>query len=249
MRIGLVADVHANLAAWDAVMEALEQERIDRLVCLGDLVGYNADPESVVASVRARCDVIVAGNHDREVEGASTRGTSSAARHALAWTHETLSTETSTWLARLPARVIDVEAGFTAVHGCYLNDTYVSGYVTETMLPANLEKIADPAAALPNLAFCGHTHVPLAGWLASDVVRAHVAGEVRWPKRAHAVLVNPGSVGQPRDGDPRASFAVVDVDACTVRWRRVAYDVERTAAAIRAAGLPEELAARLCEGR
>lgn len=249
MRIALVADIHANLAAWEAVVEALETEVVDRVVCLGDLVGYNADAEHVVASVRACCDVVVAGNHDREIDGASTRGTSSAARHALAWTQQTLSANASAWLAALPARVVDAGAGFTAVHGCYLNDTYVTGYVTETMLAANLEKIADPAAALPTLAFCGHTHVGLAGWLASDVVQARGVGEVRWPKRARAVLVNPGSVGQPRDGDPRASFAIVDVGTSTVRWRRVAYDVERTAAAIWAAGLPSELADRLREGR
>lgn len=249
VRVSVIADVHANAAALDAVLEAVARSATERLVCLGDLVGYNAEPAQCVARLRAAAAVVVAGNHDVDVaRGSTCAGTNAGARAAQEWTRAQLDGAERAWLGALPAIACD-RAGFTAVHGCYLNSTYYTGYVTTTMLPANL-RAAAARPERPRVALCGHTHVPMLGWLDGDeCAEPRWAGTLRWPASAAAVLVNPGSVGQPRDGDPRASFAILDLEARTAELRRVAYDVERAARAIVAAGLPETLAARLREGR
>lgn len=249
MRLALLADVHANLSALDAVLDAIERERVDATLCLGDIVGYNAQPAEVVGRLRSRPDVIVvAGNHDRDVLRAPMAGTSSQARRVSTWTRDVLDEEARAWLAALPHR--HVSAAFVGVHGCYLNDAHVSGYVTDTMLEYNLRAIQ--RGGYPKLAFCGHTHLPMLGVLRGEQgvdLRLGRDGEASWRGADEVVIVNPGSVGQPRDGDPRASFAIVDVERRTVTLRRVAYDVERTIAAITAADLPRSLGERLRDGR
>ncbi len=250
MRLALIADVHANLPALEAVLEALSGLRFDRLLCLGDLVGYNAQPSECVARVRAAAHDTVAGNHDVDVTLARpAAGTNAAARVAQEWTRARLAPDDLAWLAALP-RIVTLPGRAVAVHGCYLNDTHVSGYVTGTMLEANLLAV-ESKPAWPRVAFCGHTHVPMCGWLeAGGAVEARLDGQtVRWPENARAVLVNPGAVGQPRDGDPRAAFALIDLEARALELRRAAYDVERAARAVVDAGLPVELAERLREGR
>lgn len=251
MRLALISDVHANLPALEAVLEAVERLRVDRLICLGDLVGYNAEPSECTLLVRARADVVVAGNHDRCVTaGAIEPGTTTQARRAQAWTRARLTTTTLGYLSALPSHVIDHRAGYVAAHGGFLGDAFESGYVTSTMLEANLRAIAG-RERWPRVAFCGHTHVAMCGLLAPDeaVLESPLRGRVSWGRDARAVLVNPGSVGQPRDGDPRASFALVDLSLRTAETHRVSYDVERAAAEVLRAGLPSELAARLKEGR
>jgi predicted phosphodiesterase len=249
MRLALIADVHANAPALEAVLDALAGVRIDRVVCLGDLVGYNAEPASCIATVREAAHVVVAGNHDLDCARSETTvgGTSPLARQVQEWTRSQLSADDRAYLAGLPA-IVEDPAGFVAVHGCYLNTLYYTGYVTNTMLEANLRAIA--ARGGPPVGLCGHTHVPLCGWLVDgSCIEPLFFEEVRWPTSVEAVLVNPGSVGQPRDGDPRASFVVLDLDARTAEVRRVAYDVDRAVATILAAGLPSELGQRLREGR
>jgi diadenosine tetraphosphatase ApaH/serine/threonine PP2A family protein phosphatase len=218
-------------------------------VVLGDVVGYNAMPEATVQWLRDKDPWVVAGNHDRELDRARPRlGTRAAARAAQAWTREQLSDESLTYLRGLPNRHVE-SSEFVAVHGCYLNDEHTYGYVTSTMLGDNLEALRR-RADWPRLAFCGHTHMPLLGWCRGDDRFEHVP-EARtwWPKDADAVLLNPGAVGQPRDGDPRASFAVVDTDDCWVQIERVKYSTRAAAEAILSSGLPPELGARLEEGR
>lgn len=249
MRLALIADLHSNLAALDAVIDDLSGEGPDAVVCLGDLVGYNAEPEETVARLRGLTTRIVAGNHDRDVaRSVAAPGTHSVARLAQTWTAERLGPAGSEFLRCLPAILVESDR-FVAVHGCYLNDTYFTGYVTSTMLEANLAAVR-ARASWPRVAFCGHTHVAMCGWLhAGAVTEAPRTPEVAWPRNADAVLINPGAVGQPRDGDPRAAYAIVDLVACSVRFKRVSYDVRLTAARIHQAGLPAELADRLLEGR
>lgn len=248
MRLGVIADVHANLAALEAVLEDCQSQAVDRLVCLGDLVGYHAEPGACVERVLAAAHVIVAGNHDVEcARGLSLAGTHSVARQVQDWTREQLGGRSLAALAGLPNLVR--EPGLVAAHGCFLNDVHYTGYVTSTMLPYNLQAVAAREDWGP-LALCGHTHVPLLGWLdAEGCQEPRFEGEVRWPATAQAVLLNPGSVGQPRDGDTRAAYAVVDLAERRARLRRVPYDIERTLSALRAAGLPESLGERLKEGR
>lgn len=250
MRVAVFADVHANARALDAVLEALEREQPDASLCLGDVVGYNAEPAEVVARLRTRERlVVVGGNHDRDVFHEPAPGTSTSARVVSTWTRGQLDEAALAWLSSLPTK--HVTEHLVGVHGSYLHPSHVSGYVTDTMLEPNLRAVLE--RGYPRLAFCGHTHVPMLGALRGGegvtiALRPH--HEVSFGSRAtDVVLINPGSVGQPRDGDPRASYAVVDLEARSVRLERVRYDTAAAAAAVRGAGLPEALAARLEEGR
>jgi diadenosine tetraphosphatase ApaH/serine/threonine PP2A family protein phosphatase len=250
MRLALLADVHANLPALEAVLEDVAAQGVERCVCLGDLVGYNAEPAACVTRVRAQVTLVVAGNHDVDcVRNDSLPGTNAVARQVQAWTRAQLDLEALDYLAGLPNVACD-PAGFVAAHGCFLNSLYYTGYVTGTMLGANLAAVA-ARPEWPSVAFVGHTHVPMCGWITAqgEVHEAPARGHLRWPSSAPAVLLNPGSVGQPRDGDPRAAYGVFDPEAGSFEFRRVRYDVEASAAAILAAGLPAVLAERLREGR
>lgn len=246
MRLALLADIHSNLAALEAVMEQVERLGVDRTVCLGDIVGYNAEPRECIELVR-RMDIVVAGNHDREtLSGLSKPGTNATAQFIQHWTRAKLGPSEIDYLERLPNRFIDDD--FVAVHGCYLNDIHTFGYVTSTMLEANLKAVRQ--RGFPPIAFCGHTHVAICGWLEGEHCQEPKAqGQVCWPARADVVLINPGSVGQPRESDPRAAFAVVDLEARTVDFHRVEYDIQRTVSAITRAGLPPSLGERLRAGR
>lgn len=248
MRLALLADVHANLPALQAVLAALADASPDVLVCLGDLVGYNAEPAACVDLLKARGVQVVAGNHDLDV-ATSTRsmGTAGVAAAVQDWTRAALGEARCQELAALP-RMLRVSPDAVAVHGSFLNETHVTGYVTSTMLEKNLHALRGRWSS--RVGFCGHTHAPMIGWLDDDGVReVHPTLEVEWPEHAEAVLINPGSVGQPRDHNPWSSFAIVDLEARRVRFERVPYDVAAATAAIDRAGLPQELAARLREGR
>lgn len=249
MRVAVLADIHANMFALDAVAACLEQLAPDRVVCAGDLVGYNAQPKQVLAWVRAHVDVCVAGNHDVDVVTRAPQvGTSSAARRAQDWTRNRLDDDECAFLASLPPHVRD-DSGLELAHGCYLNTTYYTGYVTLTMLRANLDALAKRGEETI-VGVCGHTHLPLVAWLRADTVtNASLQPSCNWPSQADAVLINPGAVGQPRDGDPRASFALVDLAARRVEVHRCSYDVAAAELAISRNGLPDELGRRLAQGR
>lgn len=249
MRIAVVADIHGNLPALEAVLSAVRGAAVDAVVCLGDLVGYGASPAECVALVQTEIARVVAGNHDWDVaRGRPAYGTVPVARRAMRWTAAQLDSAALRYLARLPNR-LELGPGAIAVHGCYLNDTHVNGYVTSTMLDANLGAVA-ARAPRGTVALCGHTHVPMCGWLAEGECHEHSLREpVQWPADAAAVLINPGAVGQPRDRDPRAAFALVDFGQRRVECVRVEYDVGAAADAIRASALPDALAERLEVGR
>lgn len=249
MKMALIADVHANAPALEAVLAAIAREGVEGVVCLGDIVGYNAMPEACVASVRQYCTSVVLGNHDADVAQSSrAAGTSAEARTVQDWTRDHLSADAHGYLRSLPNKVVASDL-FVAVHGCYLNDWHVTGYVTGTMLEANLHAIVRHDG-WPKIGFCGHTHIPMAGWLEGDrCVEAPPNASHRWPATARAVLVNPGSVGQPRDGDPRAAFAIIDIAERKLVFHRVQYDIAETSDQILAAGLPQHLAERLWNGR
>jgi diadenosine tetraphosphatase ApaH/serine/threonine PP2A family protein phosphatase len=249
MRVAVIADVHANAAALDAVLSAIERVAVDTVVCLGDMVGYNAEPVYCVERIRDEVELCVRGNHDEDVTRADpTLGTSTSARNVQQWTRAQLSEEHRDWLARQPNKLL-INDEIVAVHGCYLNKSHISGYVTSTMLEANL-KVIEEREDLPRIGLCGHTHVPLCAWLTDEGVEERKGvGVTEWPRDARAVLINPGSVGQPRDRDIRSAFAVVDTDRRTVSFERVSYDVARTVEAIERAELAPQLAARLWEGR
>ncbi len=239
MHVAILSDIHANLPALDAVLAALGD--VDAVWQLGDVVGYGPHPDEVVARLREIGATGVRGNHDVAALGIlDVAWFNPAARRAVEWTARRISPETRAWLAALPERA---ELGeMTLVHGSPLDPTWE--YVTTTPdAQANLAAFVTP--------YClhGHTHVPVA-WRADDgrveLVRPSHGSELNLDGRR--LLLNPGSVGQPRDHDPRASALVLDTDAHRVTWHRVAYPIATTQADIRAAGLPDWLAERLASG-
>lgn len=249
MLLAVIADLHANLAALEAVLNEIKIIKPDLILCLGDIVGYNAEPADTIELLKDTTTYVVAGNHDVDTISQNPKpGTNTEAQLVLRWTKENLSTEHLSYLANLPNKII-YSNEFIGVHGCYLNDTHINGYVTGSMLEYNLNAILSKST-WPTIAFCGHTHVALAGWLEHETcIEKTIKEPVIWPKHAKAILINPGSVGQPRDEDCRASFALVDTVKRQITVKRVSYDIERTIDAIKKANLPSRLADRLREGR
>lgn len=238
MRLGLIADVHANLQALEAVLAALGP--VDRLLVTGDTVGYGPDPSDVVALLRERGAVLVQGNHDRAVatgEGLEffhERAADAARLHA-AW----LSAEERDALGALPP--VAVASGLTLCHGS-LRDPLWEYVTTAAAAAATIALSGTPVAC------CGHTHVPALFAAVGQKVRALRPVAEQTYALAAGCLLNPGSVGQPRDGDPRASYAVLDPDARTATFYRAAYRIDETQRRIRARGLPEMFAERLAFG-
>jgi diadenosine tetraphosphatase ApaH/serine/threonine PP2A family protein phosphatase len=246
VRYLILSDLHANQEALDSVVREAHG-RWDRALCCGDLVGYGADPNPVVDWVRAHCSLVVRGNHDRACTGLEDlEWFNPVAKAAAAWTQQALTPQNLAWVRDLPMGPLVLE-DFEVAHG--------SPYDEDEYLAAGDEAAAAFAYLECRLAFFGHTHVQ-GGYIwnqgrveAIPRMSARARGRTIALDAGCAYLVNPGSVGQPRDGDPRAAFALYDSGPSTVTYRRVSYDVERAQRKIRKAGLPLSLADRLGVGR
>jgi predicted phosphodiesterase len=243
MRLAVVSDIHANLAALDAVLTDLEhQPAVDGVWVCGDTVGYGPQPNEVIERLRQRDARAVMGNHDGAAVGVVDVGWfNDAAAAAIEWTAGVLTAESRAYLAALPERL--VEGDLTMVHGSPREPIW--------------EYIASPGIAAANLAafdtthcLFGHTHVPVVHAAADGAVTTHAprAGATE-PLPAGRALLNPGSVGQPRDGNPDSSYLVLDLGAATATFRRVGYDIATTQALMRERGLPRWLVERLAVGR
>lgn len=246
MRYLVLSDIHANLEALEAVLEAARDIPHERVLVLGDLIGYGANPNEVVDRIRALAPhAVIRGNHDKVGAGLEPSDAfNTVARTAIRWTYEALSDDNRDWLAELPAGPLVIDELLEICHGTPQDeDMYVfdDGDVLRSM-----------QAATRRLCLFGHTHVQVGYRLANQSLTLETA-DLRRPLHipiSHGhYLINPGSVGQPRDGDPRAAFAVYDAQAVAVEIYRTHYPVERTQARIREAGLPEALAQRLMIGR
>jgi diadenosine tetraphosphatase ApaH/serine/threonine PP2A family protein phosphatase len=242
MRVAVISDIHANLPALQAVLADLDGERLDAIWCLGDIVGYGPAPNECCALVRERADLCLCGNHDLGVIGALELATfSGEAAAAARWTQGVLAPEHRAWLGSLsPQAAAEQSALFHASPRDPVWD-----YVLSDQVAAEALRLTSAPVVL-----VGHSHVALCIEQADGSVRGGLAPArtetpIAAPPRR---LLNPGSVGQPRDGDPHAAWLLIDFDADRGTFRRVAYDVEATQAAIRAAGLPEVLARRLAHG-
>jgi putative phosphoesterase len=225
MRLALISDIHSNLHALEAVEEAIDAEDVDSVACAGDIVGYGAFPNECCQRVKDMTDHVVHGNHDLAALDRDVSFMNPFASRAALWTNSTLSPESAEFLQSL-----GMECRFTAkgssiavFHG---SPSSVDEYVYENDLS---EQMIAPAKA--DVVVLGHTHVPFVRSIGKTLV------------------VNPGSVGQPRDSDNRASYAVLDVEQGKCVIRRVKYDIESAARAIEKEGLPEILASRLFDGR
>ncbi len=239
MRFAVLSDIHSNLSALEAVWDDLPQ--IDELWVLGDIVGYGPQPNEVIAALQQMGARSVMGNHDGAAIGTVDPGDFNPdAAKAIAWTAGILDGNARTYLAALPE--VRRERAMTAVHGSPRDPIWE--YITSTSVAtANLAAF-DTAVCL-----FGHTHVPIVFQATDGQVTAATARPGDKVGLVGRSLVNPGSVGQPRDGDPTASYLVLDSETATVEFRRVRYDIERTQRAMRTAGLPTRLAERLAYGR
>jgi predicted phosphodiesterase len=243
----ILSDIHANLEALEAVL-ADAQGRYDAILCLGDLVGYGADPNAVVDWARRNVRSVVRGNHDKAGAGEEPLHIyNAAARVALEWTQTQLTPESRGYLQAMPRGPLRLtpddggnERGFDLAHGSPADeDEYLISIGDVSSLRPQLET---------RLTFFGHTHVQGGFMVTRRAVAKIPAKGVLQIEPDHFYLINPGSVGQPRDRDPRAAYVLFDADARTVEYRRVAYPVDRAAGKINGAGLPDMLAARLFEG-
>ena len=241
IRYGIFSDVHSNLEALEAVLQALSAERVDRLLCAGDLVGYGADPVACLERMRGAGVQAVAGNHEWGALGKLPLDWfNEHAQRALEWTAGKLGPQERAYLSELPLTWKDAEV--TLAHGSF-HEPEKFHYVFEPGSAQEcLTRLETP------LGFIGHTHVP--GFFVEEE-----PGQVRFSRSdwrelqpGRKLLVNVGSVGQPRDGDPRAAFCVYDTEQRRVEVKRVPYPVERAQRKIREAGLPGFLAERIAFG-
>jgi predicted phosphodiesterase len=240
MRYAIFGDVHANFEALQAVLEDARANEVTHYVCLGDLVGYNADPVACLELVRAMECPIVKGNHDEQAcEVTDLSYFNPLAARAIQWTRDQLNDEQKEWLKALKfSRLV---RNFTVVHST-LDSPASWGYVL-----SDLDASASFSYQHTQLCFYGHTHVPRA--FIRDTRVHEVAPDTITLEAGKKYFFNVGSVGQPRDQDWRASYALYTPASQTVQWRRLSYDIETAQKKIIAAGLPERLALRLAEGR
>ncbi|HST18806.1 MAG TPA: metallophosphoesterase family protein [Gaiellaceae bacterium] len=241
MRVAVVSDIHGNLHALEAVLADIVREEADEVWCLGDVVGYGPHPNECCALAREHAVFSLCGNHDLAVVGGlDLTDFSGDAAVAARWTRDVLAPEHADWLRSLAAS--GTRSGIEAYHGSPRDPVW--DYVLSDAIA--LESLALTTAPL---VLVGHSHVALGVWLDGDHLdggQADASTEIEWSVRRS--LLNPGSVGQPRDADPRAAWLALDLEAEAATFRRTEYDVAAAQRDSRAAGLPEILAARLAHG-
>jgi predicted phosphodiesterase len=240
MRTAIFGDIHANLEALEAVMADAKLQGVTSFVCLGDVVGYNADPVACLNIIREMNCPTVKGNHDSDAaDNHSLENMNPVAAFALQWTREQLDDDQRLWLKRL--RMVRQVSDYTIVHST-LDQPVNWNYVTN-----RFDAMSNFSYQFTQLCFHGHTHVPKV-YVKSDKVREVTPDSVKIEPNAK-YFINAGSVGQPRDGDPRACYVIYDSESKIIVFRRIEYDMATTQEKILAAGLPEMLAERLAEGR
>ncbi len=252
-RIAIISDIHGNLPALDAVMDELARQGVSEIMCLGDVVGYGPQPDKCLERLAGRCMVAVRGNHeDALLDPTISEGFNPIARTAIEWTRKRL-TPAHTAMLRPMRSVYDHSPYVMCVHDTPVPPS-TTGYVGDPSTAAMAFRGIDAKVCL-----VGHTHVPMAfhtdssrcedklngGDVEATILHEDEEYSLR-PIGRH--ILNPGSVGQPRDGDPRASFGYLDLKAATFTLVRLNYDVERAQREMRRAGLPDLLAHRLAIG-
>ncbi len=246
MRFLILSDIHSNWEALEAVLSSASGE-YDRIVCCGDLIGYGPDPNRVVDWVRENVATVIRGNHDKVTLGAEIlEWFNPVAKAAAIWTLAVLTPENCQYVRQLPKGPLAVD-GYQIVHGSPLDeDEYLFGAEEVEQAFAYLDR---------DLTFFGHTHVQ--GGFTSTRRRLRMISGARWDEESAALdlnpddvyLINPGAIGQPRDGDPRAAYVLYDPDDQYVLYCRQEYDISAVQAKIRRAGLPDILAERLAVGQ
>jgi predicted phosphodiesterase len=240
MKYAIIADIHANLEAFEVVLEDIKAQKCTHTACLGDVVGYNANPKECLDIVRSMNIPCVKGNHDEYCSSDDAlEGFNPHAAEAVLWTRRQLTDEDRKWLRDL--KYLRLVASFSIVHAT-LDMPERWGYVFDKLAAA-----ASFTYQNTSVCFFGHTHVPVA-FIRDSVVRGGTYSKFKVePGRKY--FVNVGSVGQSRDGVAKATYAIYDLDEGSIELRRLDYDIPKAQAKIRAAGLPERLAERLTYGK
>ncbi len=240
MRYAVVSDIHGNLHALEAVLEDIREQVVDNYICLGDIVGYGAYPEECVTRIRDLGFTSVAGNHDYAVLGKiSIEHFNTLAKTTTLWTRENLTSASLDYLDGMP--LVQELGHISVVHGSYYSPELFDYVQTSYDAYLSLSKMHS------QICFIGHSHIPVT-FLQNPFVTYTMSPEVEVPKKGK-VLVNVGSVGQPRDQNPKACYAVYDDDESKIWIRRIPYDVEAATGAISEKGLPTILGDRLKIGR
>ncbi len=240
MRYAVIADIHANLEALEVVLADSKEQKCTHYCCVGDVVGYNANPKECLDIVRSMGMPVVKGNHDEYCSSEEDlEGFNPHAAEAVNWTRKQLSMDDRQWLRDL--KYVRLVASFSMVHAT-LDGPQRWGYV--------FDKLAAAASfTYQNTAVCffGHTHVPVA-FVRDSVVRGGTYSKFK-TEPGKKYFVNVGAVGQPRDGNPKCGYVIYDLNEGTIELRRLDYDIEKAQMKIMAAGLPQRLADRLTLGK
>lgn len=242
--LAIITDLHANFEAMKVVVNWLHQHQIDHIVCLGDIVGYNANPVEVTYLTHQRARFCLRGNHERYVLGEEAKGVKDEKLDVIHWTREQLPGNYIEWLRSLPDYHL-YEGTFLLAHGSPRDpDEYI---YKKDVVKGSLRHMEQYYPGIP-VCFFGHSHLPML------ISRERL--ETRFPEtrtvdldRNATYLINPGSVGQPRDGVPKAAFGVMDLKRWRFTWVRLPYDFETTGERIRDAGLDAQMATRLSRGK
>lgn len=242
MKTAIISDIHANYEALVSVFAEIDRIGVDRTICLGDVVGYGASPNECADLVRSRCAVTLLGNHDAAVTGAmDVAYYYQNARDAIEWTRGQLNDRNYEWLYALPYSWHDGDLGF--YHAAPIMPSGFFYVVQESEAQPHVEILS----RLRKINFIGHAHLTLVFAITDNEPVEVVPAQVT-PDAPAKFIVNVGSVGQPRDRDPRACFAIWDSDARKLEFIRVEYDIESAATRILDAGLDEKFAKRLIAG-
>jgi len=240
MKYAVIADIHANLEAFEVVLEDARSQKCTHYACVGDIVGYNANPKECLDLVRTMGMPCVKGNHDEYCScDDALDGFNPHAAEAVIWTRRRLSDADKQWLNDL--KYIRLVASFSMVHAT-LDVPQRWGYVFDKLMAA-----ASFTYQNTSVCFFGHTHVPVA-FIRDSVVRGGTYNKFK-VEQGRKYFVNVGSVGQPRDGNPKAAYVIYDLDEGSIELRRLEYDIPKTQKKISEAGLPARLAERLAVGK
>jgi predicted phosphodiesterase len=244
MKTAIISDIHANIEALNAVLSDIESLHITEIVCLGDIVGYGPNPNECIATVKSKCSVTLLGNHDAAaLDSVSTQNFNINAKIAIEWTSDQLSVEPRTFIENLPMSKIDAEK------------TYVHATPYEPRMWYYITSIEEAVFNFQffetKFCFVGHTHIPVIISMDHDQ-KIKVTQENFFeyiPSDETRYLVNVGSVGQPRDKNPRSCYGIIDTDVCSFVLRRIDYDIKKCQEKMRKNKLPEFLVVRLEEGK
>lgn len=241
MKTGIISDIHGNFEALKAVLDALKKEKVDRIVCLGDVVGYGPDPNLCIDRIKQTAFATIMGNHDAAaINSISTHDFNENARIAIEWTQKVLGFEQVMFLNTLP--MVFTEKDWMAVHATPKAPEAWDYIFTESQIVQNLKAMEKP------ICFIGHSHMPIAFIQEPNGdILVRNAEEIHFePSKKY--LINVGSVGQPRDGDPRAAYGIFDEEKRVFTLKRIPYEIPKVQEKMRVSGLPIPLIERIAEG-